>query len=148
LLRRGFLSMLPSKRSAGADGGQPKRLKVGESPPPVAAASNGSRNGAPPEIDEDLHSRQLAVYGRETMRRLFASDVLVSGLNGLGAEIGSSVPLPVLHFQKIASLQIIECYRMIEWIRCQVLVLSSIKQLRCLCLFFMFCFKVQASHHA
>ncbi|PAN15572.1 hypothetical protein PAHAL_2G498900 [Panicum hallii] len=85
--------MLPSKRSAGADGGQPKRLKVGESPPPVAAASNGSRNGAPPEIDEDLHSRQLAVYGRETMRRLFASDVLVSGLNGLGAEIAKNLAL-------------------------------------------------------
>lgn len=41
-----------------------------------------------PDIDEDLHSRQLAVYGRETMRRLFASNVLVSGLQGLGAEIG------------------------------------------------------------
>jgi hypothetical protein len=40
------------------------------------------------EIDEDLHSRQLAVYGRETMRQLFASNVLISGLNGLGAEIG------------------------------------------------------------
>ncbi|XP_004958791.1 ubiquitin-activating enzyme E1 3 isoform X1 [Setaria italica] len=92
LLRRGFLSMLPSKRSAGADGGQPKRSKVGESPP-AATASNGSRNGAPPEIDEDLHSRQLAVYGRETMRRLFASDVLVSGLNGLGAEIAKNLAL-------------------------------------------------------
>ncbi|KAG2639246.1 hypothetical protein PVAP13_2NG613700 [Panicum virgatum] len=84
--------MLPSKRSAGADGGQPKRPKVGESPP-AAAASNGTRNGAPPAIDEDLHSRQLAVYGRETMRRLFASDVLVSGLNGLGAEIAKNLAL-------------------------------------------------------
>lgn len=43
----------------------------------------------PADIDEDLHSRQLAVYGRETMRRLFASNVLVSGLQGLGAEIGT-----------------------------------------------------------
>lgn len=42
------------------------------------------------DIDEDLHSRQLAVYGRETMRRLFASSVLVSGLQGLGVEIGNS----------------------------------------------------------
>lgn len=40
------------------------------------------------EIDEDLHSRQLAVYGRETMRRLFASNILISGMQGLGAEIG------------------------------------------------------------
>ena len=45
-------------------------------------------NGASTDIDEDLHSRQLAVYGRETMRRLFASNVLVSGMQGLGAEIG------------------------------------------------------------
>ena len=45
-------------------------------------------DGNQQEIDEDLHSRQLAVYGRETMRRLFASNVLVSGMQGLGAEIG------------------------------------------------------------
>nr|CAA71762.1 Ubiquitin activating enzyme E1 [Nicotiana tabacum] len=46
-----------------------------------------------PDIDEDLHSRQLAVYGRETMRRLFASNVLVSGLQGLGAEIAKNLIL-------------------------------------------------------
>ncbi|KAK8955955.1 Ubiquitin-activating enzyme E1 2 [Platanthera guangdongensis] len=45
------------------------------------------------EIDEDLHSRQLAVYGRETMRRLFASSVLVSGLQGLGVEIAKNLVL-------------------------------------------------------
>lgn len=50
-------------------------------------------DGHPPDIDEDLHSRQLAVYGRETMRRLFASNVLVSGLQGLGAEIGINIAL-------------------------------------------------------
>lgn len=43
----------------------------------------------PVDIDEDLHSRQLAVYGRETMRRLFVSNALVSGMQGLGAEIGA-----------------------------------------------------------
>lgn len=49
--------------------------------------------GVPAEavsIDEDLHSRQLAVYGRETMRRLFGASVLISGLNGLGVEVGES----------------------------------------------------------
>ena len=50
----------------------------------MAFGNNSNRQ----EIDEDLHSRQLAVYGRETMRRLFASNVLVSGMHGLGAEIG------------------------------------------------------------
>lgn len=41
------------------------------------------------EIDEDLHSRQLAVYGRESMRRLAGASVLICGLKGLGAEIGA-----------------------------------------------------------
>jgi len=45
------------------------------------------------EIDEDLHSRQLAVYGRESMRRLAGASVLVSGLGGLGAEIAKNVIL-------------------------------------------------------
>ncbi|KAI3925629.1 hypothetical protein MKW98_001483 [Papaver atlanticum] len=47
------------------------------------ALGDGSSN----DIDEDLHSRQLAVYGRETMRRLFVANVLLSGMNGLGVEI-------------------------------------------------------------
>ncbi|KAF9593372.1 hypothetical protein IFM89_022071 [Coptis chinensis] len=50
-------------------------------------------DGNPAEIDEDLHSRQLAVYGRETMRRLFASNILVSGMQGLGAEIAKNLIL-------------------------------------------------------
>ncbi|KAF8396973.1 hypothetical protein HHK36_018610 [Tetracentron sinense] len=50
-------------------------------------------DGNPPDIDEDLHSRQLAVYGRETMRRLFASNVLISGVQGLGAEIAKNLIL-------------------------------------------------------
>ncbi|KAE8711543.1 Ubiquitin-activating enzyme E1 2 [Hibiscus syriacus] len=45
------------------------------------------------DIDEDLHSRQLAVYGRETMRRLFASNILISGMQGLGAEIAKNLIL-------------------------------------------------------
>ena len=40
------------------------------------------------EIDENLHSRQLAVYGREVMKRITTASVLVCGANGLGAEIG------------------------------------------------------------
>lgn len=53
-----------------------------------SASNMGFEDGNLQEIDEDLHSRQLAVYGRETMRRLFASNVLISGMQGLGAEIG------------------------------------------------------------
>lgn len=45
------------------------------------------------DIDEDLHSRQLAVYGRETMRKLFGANVLISGMQGLGAEIAKNLIL-------------------------------------------------------
>ncbi|KAJ0987622.1 hypothetical protein J5N97_005978 [Dioscorea zingiberensis] len=56
--------------------------------------TDGSKyNGKPPEIDEDLHSRQLAVYGRETMRKLIKSNVFISGLSGLGAEIAKNLVL-------------------------------------------------------
>ncbi|KAH9607533.1 hypothetical protein KSS87_017463 [Heliosperma pusillum] len=67
--------------------------------PAAMAIGNSQVNSKPSEInkaseiDEDLHSRQLAVYGRETMRRLFASNVLVSGLQGLGAEIAKNLIL-------------------------------------------------------
>jgi len=44
-------------------------------------------------IDEDLHSRQLAVYGREAMRRLAGANVLISGLRGLGVEVAKNVIL-------------------------------------------------------
>jgi hypothetical protein len=45
------------------------------------------------EIDEDLHSRQLAVYGRESMRKLAGATVLICGMKGLGAEIAKNVIL-------------------------------------------------------
>ncbi len=51
-------------------------------------AAGEPMNGEPMEIDENLHSRQLAVYGREVMKRMAASSVLISGANGLGVEIG------------------------------------------------------------
>ncbi|XP_021279453.1 ubiquitin-activating enzyme E1 2-like [Herrania umbratica] len=62
---------------------------VVESSPSIMALGDANHT----EIDEDLHSRQLAVYGRETMRRLFASNILVSGMQGLGAEIAKNLIL-------------------------------------------------------
>ena len=73
------------KRSLPAeDFAQAKKLKM-----QVDNATNGAYK-APDgmEIDEDLHSRQLAVYGRESMRRMAASNVLIVGALGLGVEIG------------------------------------------------------------
>ena len=46
-------------------------------------------HGAEAEIDEGLYSRQLYVLGHEAMRKMNASNVLISGVKGLGIEIGS-----------------------------------------------------------
>ena len=60
----------------------------------AAMANNGStsrESGA--EIDEGLYSRQLYVLGHDAMRRMANSDVLISGLGGLGVEIAKNVIL-------------------------------------------------------
>ena len=44
-------------------------------------------------IDQDLQSRALAVYGVGAMKKLFGTKVLISGMNGLGAEIAKNVIL-------------------------------------------------------
>lgn len=53
---------------------------------------NGSATGNG-EIDENLYSRQLYVLGHEAMRKMASSDVLISGMNGLGVEIAKNVIL-------------------------------------------------------
>lgn len=62
-----------------------------EDPQKKTKMDNGSINGGTDgeqQLDENLHSRQLAVYGREVMRKMAGSSVLVSGANGVGVEIG------------------------------------------------------------
>lgn len=45
------------------------------------------------EIDESLYSRQLYVLGREAMKRMSASNVLIVGMKGLGVEIAKNIAL-------------------------------------------------------
>lgn len=61
----------------------------------TAAGNQNNNNGAPATdaIDEGLYSRQLYVLGHEAMRRMQASNVLISGLGGLGVEIAKNVIL-------------------------------------------------------
>lgn len=54
-----------------------------------AGASSPKRE----DIDEGLYSRQLYVLGHDAMRRMASSDVLISGLGGLGVEIAKNVIL-------------------------------------------------------
>ena len=75
---------LEHKQGAFGNGAAAKMPAEDSSTEPMAVNGNASEI----VIDEDLHSRQLAVYGRETMRKMFSSSVLISGLNGLGVEIG------------------------------------------------------------
>lgn len=80
-----FMSSAASKRPATA---QDSEDDISRAKKPRTNTENAMT--AAGEIDEDLHSRQLAVYGRESMRRLAGASVLVCGLKGLGAEIGAS----------------------------------------------------------
>ena len=74
-----------------------------------AVAVNG--NGVPSDdIDEGLYSRQLYVLGEEAMRRMAKSNVLISGMGGLGVEIAKNVVLAgvksvTLHDVKNATIQ-------------------------------------------
>uniref|UniRef100_A0A0D6QW00 E1 ubiquitin-activating enzyme n=1 Tax=Araucaria cunninghamii TaxID=56994 RepID=A0A0D6QW00_ARACU len=93
--------MLPVKRPADTEtiGNSVKRLHIEgaseELHPQAIMTATATADGNPPDvdIDEDLHSRQLAVYGREVMRRLFGANVLISGLKGLGVEVAKNVIL-------------------------------------------------------
>jgi hypothetical protein len=49
------------------------------------------------KIDEGLYSRQLYVLGHEAMHRMSNSNILISGVKGLGIEIGMTVPRPHTH---------------------------------------------------
>uniref|UniRef100_A0A665UPE2 E1 ubiquitin-activating enzyme n=1 Tax=Echeneis naucrates TaxID=173247 RepID=A0A665UPE2_ECHNA len=52
-----------------------------------------AKNGNDAEIDEGLYSRQLYVLGHDAMKRLQNSNVLISGMKGLGVEIAKNVIL-------------------------------------------------------
>lgn len=45
------------------------------------------------DIDESLYSRQLYVLGIDAMRKMQNSDILISGLGGVGAEIAKNIIL-------------------------------------------------------
>lgn len=55
-------------------------------------------NGSQQDIDESLYSRQLYVLGHDAMRRMASSDVLISGLGGLGVEVSAFYALQDLFF--------------------------------------------------
>lgn len=85
-----------------------RKLNTGETRSKSSAmANNGTR--VEDEIDESLYSRQLYVLGHDAMRRMASSDVLISGLGGLGVEVAKNVILGgvksvTLHDQQNCSL--------------------------------------------
>lgn len=62
------------------------------------------------DIDESLYSRQLYVLGVDAMRKMQNSDILISGLGGVGVEIAKNIILGgvksvTLHDQKNCSIK-------------------------------------------
>lgn len=74
-----------------------RKLPVNSSTSTAATtmANNGSTSSreTPGEIDEGLYSRQLYVLGHDAMRRMASSDILISGVGGLGVEIAKNIIL-------------------------------------------------------
>jgi len=54
---------------------------------------NMETNGNSQEIDEGLYSRQLYVLGHEAMKKMGLSNVLISGMKGLGVEVAKNIIL-------------------------------------------------------
>lgn len=78
----------------------------------ISISKSGNGNGN--EIDEGLYSRQLYVLGHEAMRRMASSNVLISGLGGLGVEIAKNVILGgvksvTLHDNKLTKISDLNC---------------------------------------
>jgi ubiquitin-activating enzyme E1 len=72
-----------------------KKRKLDSLPISSDMANNGASGSSQQaqDIDEGLYSRQLYVLGHDAMRRMASSDVLISGLGGLGVEIAKNVIL-------------------------------------------------------
>jgi len=79
---------LPAKKRKLASG-EPSTVSVDSAPRNQVTMSKNSVE----EIDEGLYSRQLYVLGHEAMRKMATSDVLISGLGGLGVEVAKNVIL-------------------------------------------------------
>ena len=76
----------------------------------VSSSNSGSTGNEQNDIDESLYSRQLYVLGHEAMRKMAQSNVLISGMRGLGVEIAKNVILGgvrsvALHDQGVAEFQ-------------------------------------------
>ncbi|XP_041459410.1 ubiquitin-like modifier-activating enzyme 1 [Lytechinus variegatus] len=72
--------------------------------------SEMAKNGGQDEIDEGLYSRQLYVLGHEAMKRMALSNILISGMKGLGVEIAKNVVLGgvksvVIHDEEDVTIQ-------------------------------------------
>lgn len=76
-----------------AENSQPPPCKRPRLETAVNGSTNMAANGSGQDIDESLYSRQLYVLGHDAMRRMASSDVLISGLGGLGVEIAKNVIL-------------------------------------------------------
>ena len=64
-------------------------------------STSGKATGDMDGIDDDLYSRQLYVLGHDAMRKIVATNVLISGMKGLGVEIGElfNISMVTLFFQ-------------------------------------------------
>ncbi|GAB0086105.1 Ubiquitin-activating enzyme E1 [Sergentomyia squamirostris] len=100
---------LPSTASSSSTSSEQMAKNNGSTSLDSAPESSTSATHQSGDIDEGLYSRQLYVLGHDAMRRMAKSDVLISGLGGLGVEIAKNVILGgvksvTLHDDKVCTL--------------------------------------------
>lgn len=79
----------PEEKGNHSANGDSATMEIGE----AATKDCHAKSGPVLDIDEGLYSRQLYVLGHDAMRRMAASNILISGMRGLGVEIAKNVIL-------------------------------------------------------
>ncbi|CAB3372660.1 Hypothetical predicted protein [Cloeon dipterum] len=97
-------SLVDSNSSVVAPSGEMQQTPDGNN----TAAPAAGEDSESPQLDENQYSRQLYVLGHEAMVRMAKSNVLISGLGGLGVEVAKNVVLAgvrkvVLHDSQLVS---------------------------------------------
>ncbi|XP_013107136.1 SUMO-activating enzyme subunit 1 [Stomoxys calcitrans] len=72
-----------------------------------AAKENGNSEVELTETENELYDRQIRLWGLESQKRLRTAKVLISGLNGMGAEVTKNIILSGVHAVKLNDSKIV-----------------------------------------
>ncbi|XP_075147042.1 SUMO1 activating enzyme subunit 1 [Haematobia irritans] len=80
---------------------------MGEEMDVDCSKENGSTEVELTETENELYDRQIRLWGLESQKRLRTAKVLISGLNGLGAEVTKNIILSGVHAVKLNDSKVV-----------------------------------------